>query len=56
MLQLINKMGGVSMLANKSQTSAFAAPLPPHLPSLSDDDSINNELIQNIVPTRSVSK
>lgn len=54
MLQRINKMGGVSMLPNQNQSSAFATPLPPHLTSLSDDDSINNEFIQNVVPTRSV--
>ncbi|CAF2503528.1 unnamed protein product [Rotaria sp. Silwood2] len=54
MLQRINKMGGVSMLPNANQTSAFATPLPPQLPSLSDDDSINNELIQNVVSTRPV--
>ncbi|CAF3617892.1 unnamed protein product [Rotaria sordida] len=54
MLQRINKMGGVSMLPNSNQTSAFVTPLPPHLPLLSDDDSINNELIQNPVPIRPI--
>lgn len=49
MLQRIGKMGGVSMLQN--QSSAFAA---PHHPHYSDDDSINNEYIQNMVSQRSV--
>jgi hypothetical protein len=51
MLQRINKMGGVSMLQNSSQSSAFTNTLPPHL---SDDDSINNEYIQTMVQPRSV--
>ncbi|CAF3639544.1 unnamed protein product [Adineta steineri] len=57
MLQRINRMGGVSMLPNQNQnqTSAFAAPMPPNLTSFSDDDSINNEFIQNVVvPPRSI--
>ncbi|CAF0874127.1 unnamed protein product [Rotaria sp. Silwood1] len=55
MLQRINKMGGVSMLPNANQTSAFVTPLPSQLPLLNDDDSINNELIQNAAPARAIS-
>lgn len=49
MLQRINRMGGVSMMPN--QTSAF---INPHAPHYSDDDSISNEFIQNMVPPRTV--
>lgn len=54
MLQRIHKIG-VSMLPNQNPTSAFVHPTAIHLPVLSDDDLVNNELAQNIVPQRSVS-
>ncbi|CAF1612854.1 unnamed protein product [Rotaria magnacalcarata] len=54
MLQRINRMGGVSMLPNSNQTSAFTNPHQHQLPTLGDDDSINNEFIQNAVSSRSI--
>ena len=54
LLQRINKMGGKSMLHNSNQISAFATPLPGHLPPLSDDDSISNELLHNAVSPKIV--
>jgi hypothetical protein len=54
MLERMKRMGGRAMLPDQNQTSAFAAPPPPHLSTLSDDDSINNEYVQHTVPTRSV--
>jgi len=49
MLRRIGRMGGVSMLQN--QPSAFVT---PHHPHYSDEDSISNEYIQNMVSQRSV--
>ncbi|CAF1530562.1 unnamed protein product [Adineta ricciae] len=50
LLQRINRMGGVSMLPNQNQSSAFVTPLPPQTSTFSDDDSIHNEFIQNVTP------
>ena len=53
-MQRINKMGGVSMLSNTTASSAFTA--PTLVTSLSDDDSINNETISQVIPSRLVTE
>ena len=51
MLQRISKMGGVAMIHNPHQPSAFVNPYGPHL---ADDDSISGEFMQNMGPMRTV--
>lgn len=53
MLQRINKMGGVSMLPQSNNPSAFVPAAAPHLNVMSDDDSIINEYLPNQTVIRS---
>jgi hypothetical protein len=51
MIQRIGKMGGIAMIHNPHQPSAFVTTYPPHL---MDEDSISGEFMHTMGPARAV--